>query len=78
MYEFVARYVRPFAIVQEKKNMVLKFQAFNIGRLSVIVTISQGHARKIHSGVPSVLSDLLVRGLLKESCMHQETDSQED
>jgi len=55
--------------------MVLRFQAFIIERLSVIATISQGHALKIHSGDPSALTDLFVRGLLKESCMYQETDS---
>jgi hypothetical protein len=78
MYEFVARYVRPFAMVQEKKNMVLRFQAFSTGRLSAIATISQGHALKIHSGVPSVSSDLFVRGLSEEFWIDQETDSQED
>lgn len=62
--------------MNERKREGLKYSVVN--ELSVIETVSQGHALKSHVGALIAPTTLFVRWLLEEAGVNEKADSQHD
>ena len=62
--------------MNERKREGLKYLVVN--ELSVIETVSQGHALKSHAGALIASKTLFVRWLLEKAGVNEKADSQHD
>ena len=62
--------------MNERKSEGLKYSVVN--ELSVIETVSQGHALKFHAGALIASKTLFIRWLLEEAGTNEKSDSQHD